>query len=125
MLFLLGASLELTCLHALPERAQSPPPTELARLDARLLRTTIVRITRPSGWLLAERARASVDGLAYLQVLATSRGRAWPAPGCIPWSETARVERPGNHALDSALVAGPTVGGRAGAGPSSAGPPRP
>ena len=63
MLCLLGAFLALASPCPLPARAESPAPNELMRLDDRLVRTTRVRITTPSGWLVAEGARGSVEGL--------------------------------------------------------------
>jgi hypothetical protein len=91
------------------------------RLDDRLVRTTRVRITTPSGWLVAEGARVSVEGLAYHNILATAGGKARPIPGCIPWEETVRVDRPSNHALGAALITGLVVGAVAGAGTYYAG----
>ena len=57
MLCRLGVFLALVGLHPLPAHAEAPAPHEVMRLDDRLLRTTRVRITTPSGWLVAEGAR--------------------------------------------------------------------
>lgn len=105
----------LAIAHPLPAHAESPAPNELMRLDDHLMRTTRVRITTPSGWLEAGGTRVSVEGLAYRNILATSGGVARPSPGCIPWGEAVRVDRPSNHALGAALVTGLVVGGLAGA----------
>ncbi len=119
-LFLLGAFLALVSPRPLPAHAESPAPNELTRLDDRLIRTSRVRITTPSGWLVAEGVRVSAEGLAYRNILETA-GETRPIPGRIPWEETVRVDRPSNHALGAALVTGLVVGGLVGAATYSAG----
>ncbi len=109
-LFLLGVLLALASPRPFPAHAASPAPSVLMRLDDRLLQTSRVRITTPSGWLVAEGARVSVEGLAYHNILATAGGGARPIPGCIPWEETVRVDRPSNHALGAVLVSGLVMG---------------
>ena len=121
VLCLLGAFLALASPHPLPAHAESPAPNELMRLDDRLMRTTRVRIKTPSGWLVAEGARVSVEGVAYRNILATAAGEARPIPGCIPWEETVQVDKPSNHALGAALVTGLVLGAVAGAATYSAG----
>ena len=118
---LLGALLALASLDPLPAHADAPSPNTLMRLDDRLMRTTRVRITTPSGRLIVEGARVSVEGLAYRNILATFGGEARPVPGCILWEETVRVDRPSNHALGAALVTGLVLGAVAGAATYSAG----
>jgi hypothetical protein len=80
------------------------------RLDDRLMRARRVRITTPSGWLVAEGVRVSVEGLAYRRVLSAPGGDTLPIPSRIPWEEAMRVDVPSNHALGAALVTGLIVG---------------
>jgi len=121
VLWLLGALLALTSPHPRMARAESPAPNELMRLDDRLLRPSRVRITTPSGRFVAEGARASMQGLAYRNILATVGGETRPTPGCIPWEETVRVDKPSNHALGAALITGLILGAATGAATYAAG----
>ena len=74
------------------------------------MRTSKVRITTPSGRLVAGGVRASVEGLDYHSILAADRGEARPTPGRIPWEETVRVDKPSNHAVTGAIVSGVILG---------------
>jgi hypothetical protein len=120
-LVLAGAFLALASPRPLPAHAESPDSSSLMRLDDRLLRTRRVRITTPSGWLVAGSVRVSAGGLEYRNVLATPGGEAPSIAGRVPWEEVIRVDVPSNHALGAALVTGLVVGGLAGAATYSAG----
>jgi hypothetical protein len=112
-LLVLGALLALAGSRPPPARAEAPATHELMRLDDRLARTRRVRITTPSGWLVAEGVRVSIEGLTYRNVLLTTGGATLPASHRIPWEEVRRVDVPGNHALGAMLVTGAVTGGLA------------
>ena len=103
---LFGACLLLVGLRPLPAHAGSPTPSELMRLDDRLLRTSRVRITTPSGKLLAGHARVSAEGIAAQNILTTGGDEERPVPDLVPWEQVLRVDRPSNRALGAALVTG-------------------
>jgi hypothetical protein len=118
---LLGVLLALAGMHPLPARAELPAPDQLLRLDDRLMRARRVRITTPSGSLVAGGVRASVEGLAYRNILSSTGGGASPIPSPIRWEDAVRIDVPSNHALAGMLVTGVVVGGIAGWGVYSAG----
>jgi hypothetical protein len=120
-IFLLGAFLALTSPPPLPAHAEPPAPNALMRLDDRLMRARRVRITTPSGWLVAKGVRVSVEGLVCHDVLTTTGGEPLPLPRRIPWEDVLRVDVPSNHALGAALVSGLVVAGIAYAGLYAAG----
>jgi hypothetical protein len=119
--FVLIAILALASSSPPPALGQLRAPDVFMRLDDRLLRARRVRITTPSGGVVAEGVRVSVEGLAYRNLLGTTGVDTLPIPGRIPWDAVVRVDVPSNHALAAGLGTGVILAGIAGAGVYSAG----
>lgn len=105
---LLGAWLALACL---PNAAhtQSPPPDQIERMNDRLIRARMVRITTPTSVIVVDGVRADADGFAYQDILSSTRGEPLTAPGRVPWNAAVRVDRRGNAALRTAVWSGLVV----------------
>jgi hypothetical protein len=118
---LLGALLALASLHPLPARAEAPSSAVVERLDDRLGHGRRVRITTPTGKLVAEGVWVNADGITYRKVLSTIDGQTLPTSNHFPWEDVARVDVPSNHALAGFLITGAVVGGVVGWGVYSSG----
>jgi hypothetical protein len=89
---------------------QSPSPEALARLDDRLSRARMVRISTPPGLIEAAGVRAGAEGLAYSGIVSSTRGDTLPAPGTVKWDAILEAQVPGSHAGRGAKIGAALLG---------------
>ena len=102
----LGAWLALAYLDPIAAHAHSPAPDQIQRMNDILIRSRMVRIATPTSVIVVDGVRADAEGIAYQNILSTTRGEPLSAPGRIPWDAAVRVDRRGNAALKTAVVSG-------------------
>jgi hypothetical protein len=90
--------------------AQSPTPEAIARLDDRLLRSRMVRISTPPGLIEAAGVRAGVEGLTYSGIVSSTRGDTLPAPGTVKWDAIVEAQVQGSHAGRGAKIGAALLG---------------